>query len=127
MYGERDAPSFRLETAMSRLPKRTLIRLSVFVWIGTVLTACASGDTNTPTGPVQLLDISLQPARIPPRAEGALMLSAATGCYVEYVGKGASELVFQFRVAPTRRVGSLEECMTSLRGQPGVTGVQPAR
>lgn len=112
---------------MSRPSARTLVRLSVLVWIGAVLTACASGDTNTPTGPLELVDITLQPARIPPRAEGALMLSAATGCYVEYVGKGARDLVFQFRVAPTRRVGSIEECMTSLRGQPGVTGVQPAR
>lgn len=112
---------------MSRLSTRTLVLASLSVGVGAVLAACASGDTNTPTGPLQLLDITLQPARVPPRAEGALMLSAATGCYVEYVGKGPRELVFQFRVAPTRRVGSIEECVTSLRGQPGVTGVQPAR
>jgi hypothetical protein len=91
------------------------------------LSACASGDTNTPTGPVQLLDITLQPARVPPRPEGAMLLSAATGCYVEYVGKGAVEPVYQFKVAPTKRTPSLDQCIASLRGQPGVTGVEIGR
>jgi hypothetical protein len=102
-------------------------RASTLALVCVALTACASGDTNTPTGATQLLDITLQPARIPPRPDGALMLSAATGCYVEYVGKGAVEPVYRFKVAPTKRTPSLEQCIASLRIQPGVTGVEAVR
>jgi hypothetical protein len=89
------------------------------------LAACASGDTNRPVGPTQLVNVTLQPARIPPHAQGALLLSAATGCYVEFVGKGPSELVYQFRLGPTQRVPDLPQCLASLRTQPGVTAAEP--
>ena len=56
-----------------------------------------------------------------------MVLSEVTGCFVEFVGRGAAEPVFQFRVAPTARVPSVEQCLTSLRSQPGVTGVQLAK
>lgn len=92
-----------------------------------LLSACASGDTNRPTGPVQLVNVTLQPARVPPHAQGALLLSAATGCYVEFVGRGPAEPVYQFRLAPTQRVPDLQQCLSSLRTQPGVTGVEPVR
>jgi hypothetical protein len=92
--------------------------------IAAILAGCVAADTNQPTGPMQLVDITLQPARVPPHPNGALMLSAATGCYVEFVGKGAAEPVYRFRIAPTQRVGSLDRCLTSLRAQPGVTAVE---
>lgn len=92
-----------------------------------VLAGCAAADTNHPTGPVQLVNLTLQPARVPPHANGALLLSAATGCYVEFVGKGPAEPVYQFRIGATQRVGSLESCLASLRSQPGVTAVEAAK
>ena len=92
-----------------------------------VLSGCAAADTNHPTGPVQLVNVTLQPARVPPHPNGALLLSAATGCYVEFVGKGPAEPVYQFRVGPTQRVGSLERCLESLRTQPGVTAAEVAK
>lgn len=91
------------------------------------LAACATGDTNTPTGPTPLVNVTLQPARISPNPQGALLLSAATGCYVEYVGRGPAETVYQFRLGPTQRVPELQQCLASLRSQPGVTGVEPVR
>jgi hypothetical protein len=87
------------------------------------LAACATGDTNHPVGPTQLVNVTLQPARVPPHAQGALLLSTATGCYVEYVGRGPQEPVYQFRLAPTERTPTLQQCLASLRSQPGVTGV----
>lgn len=103
--------------------KRTSLPL-IAVAAGAIA-ACAIGDTNTAIGPTQLVNVSLQPARLPPHAQSALLLSAATGCYVEFVGKGPAEPVYQFRLGPTQRVPSLEKCLASLRGQPGVTGVEP--
>ena len=88
-----------------------------------VLAGCAAGDTNHPIGPVQVLDITLQPARIPPYEQGALLLSAATGCYVEFVGKTSTRDVYQFRVGATQRVPDMDKCLESLRIQPGVTAV----
>jgi hypothetical protein len=86
-----------------------------------VLVACASGSTNRPAGPSQLVDVTLQPARISPNPSGAFRLSEVTGCYVEFVGRGPAEPTFQFRIAPTQRMPSLEQCIESLRTQPGVT------
>jgi hypothetical protein len=100
---------------------RTLIALA-----GAVLGACATGDTNRPIGPTQLVDVTLQPARVPPHEQGALLLSAVTGCYVEFVGKGAGEHVYRFRIGPTERTPTFERCLASLRTQPGVTGVAAA-
>ena len=103
---------------------RILILLTVSAV--SMLAACASSDTNHPIGPTQLVNLTLQPARIPPHENGALLLSAATGCYVEYVGKGPAASVYQFRIGPTQRTPSLQQCLTSLGIQPGVTGVAAA-
>ena len=46
--------------------------------------------------------------------------------YVEFVGKGAGEHVYRFRIGPTERTPTLERCLASLRTQPGVTGVAAA-
>lgn len=104
-------------------PARTLILAAAAV----ALTACASGSTNQPAGPSQLVNITLQPARISPNPQGAFALSEVTGCYVEFVGRGPAEPTFQFRVAPTQRMPSIEQCLESLRTQPGVTAVQVAK
>jgi hypothetical protein len=92
-----------------------------------MLAACATAYTNRPTGPTQLVNVTLQPARVPPHPQGALMLSVATGCYVEYVGRGPQEPVYQFRLGPTERIPSLQQCLESLRSQPGVTAVEPVQ
>ncbi len=101
--------------------------LPLLLAIAIALTACAGRDTNHPTGATQLVDISLQPARVPPNQQGALMLSTVTGCYMEYVGRGARETVYQFLMAPTQRVPSFDQCLASLRTQPGVTAADIAR
>jgi len=100
------------------------------VFVSAALCVSAAADaagTDKPAGPPQLLNITLQPVRVSPNPQGALLLSEATGCYVEYVGKGPAEPVFQFRVAPTERVPAMERCLASLRSQPGVTAVAPAK
>ncbi|MBS1133687.1 MAG: hypothetical protein H6R02_828 [Burkholderiaceae bacterium] len=102
-------------------------RTMIFLAAALALTACASGGTTRPTGAAELVNVTLQPARISPNPQGAMVLSEVTGCFVEFVGRGAAEPVFQFRVAPTARVPSVEQCLTSLRSQPGVTGVQLAK
>jgi hypothetical protein len=104
-------------------PIRTLILLAAAL----ALSACAAGGTTRPTGAAELVNVTLQPARISPNPQGAMALSEVTGCFVEFVGRGSAESVFQFRVAPTARVPSVEQCLTSLRSQPGVTGVQLAK
>lgn len=101
-------------------PGRTLTLLAAAL----ALSACASGGTTRPTGAAELVNVTLQPARISPNPQGAMVLSEVTGCFVEFVGRGSAESVFQFRVAPTARMPSVEQCLTSLRSQPGVTGVQ---
>lgn len=100
--------------------------LFVSVSLCAVAAADAAG-TDKPASPPQLFNLTLQPVRVPPNPQGALLLGEATGCYIEYVGKGPAEPVFQFRVAPTQRVPTLEKCLASLRTQPGVTGVAPAK
>ena len=86
-----------------------------------------AADTDKPVGATQLVNLTLQPARVSPNPQGALLLSEATGCYIEYVGKGPAEPVFQFRVGATQKVTSVDKCLASLRTQPGVTGVQVVR
>ena len=97
-------------------------RIALLTMIAAALAACAS-DTNRPTGPIEPVLITLQPARITPHERGALLLSTFTGCYVEFVGKGPADPVYEFRIAPTQRVPSIDECLTSLRSQPGVIAV----
>jgi hypothetical protein len=93
------------------------------------LAACAATNqnTDTPTGPGQLVNLTLQPARVSPNPQGALLLGSWTGCRIDYVDRAAGENVWQFRVSPTARVPKVEQCLESLRGQPGVTGVQPVK
>jgi hypothetical protein len=86
------------------------------------LAACATG-ASVPTGPGQLVNITLQPVRVPPNPQGAMALSVATGCTIEFVGRGPVEPVFQFQVRPSERVPKFEQCLESLKVQPGVEGV----
>jgi hypothetical protein len=90
------------------------------------LAACASSDrnTDTATGPGQLVNLTIQPVRIPPNPQGALLLGTWTGCRIDFVGRGPSEPIFQFRVQPTSRVPTVEQCLESLKTQPGVEAVQ---
>jgi hypothetical protein len=101
---------------------RTRTLLAAAAVVG--LSACASGGTTKATGAAELLNVTLQPARVSPNPQGAMLLSEVTGCLVEYVGKGPAEPVFQFSIAPTARVPSVDQCVASLRGQPGVTAVE---
>jgi hypothetical protein len=112
------------------LPLRLIVQAVRVVFVSAALCVISAADaagTDKPAGPTQLLNITLQPVRVSPNPQGALLLSEATGCYVEYVGKGPAEPVFQFRVAPTERVPTMEKCLASLRSQPGVTAVAPAK
>jgi len=111
----------------ARLPAMKTPKILLAAATVAALSACATGGTDKPAGPTQLLNITLQPARVSPNPQGALLLSEVTGCYVEYVGKGPTEPVFQFRVGPTQRVPSMEQCLSALRAQPGVTAVAPAK
>ena len=90
------------------------------------LAACASSDrnTDTPTGPGQLVNLKLQPVRVSPNPQGALALGTVTGCRVDYVGTTPAADTWQFRVSPTSRVPTVEQCLASLKTQPGVEGVQ---
>jgi len=96
----------------------------LFAALAATFAACATGGTDKPVGATQLVNLTLQPARVSPNPQGAMLLSEVTGCYVEYVGKGPAEPVFQFKVGATQRVPSIDQCLASLRAQPGVTGVQ---
>jgi hypothetical protein len=102
---------------------RTTWRASAMAVVAGMLAACAGQDTNHPAAPARLVVVNLQPARIPPNAQGALLLSVATGCYVEFVGKDPAEHAYRFRLAPTQRVPALPQCISSLRAQPGVIAV----
>lgn len=91
------------------------------------MTGPVAAGTDKPTGPAQLIEVRLQPVRISPNAQGALLLSEATGCFVEFVGHGSAEGVYQFRLAPTAKVSSIDKCLASLRQQPGITAASVAR
>ena len=90
------------------------------------LAACASSDrnTDTPTGPGQLVNLTLQPVRVSPNPQGALLLGSVTGCRIDYVGTTPAANTWQFRVSPTSRMPTVEQCLASLKTQPGVEGVQ---
>lgn len=104
-----------------------MTRSLALIAVALALAACAAGSTNQPTGPTQVVNVGLQPARITPNAQGAMALSVVTGCFVEFVGRGAGDLVWQFRVGPTARMPTLDACLSSLGTQPGVTSVDVAR
>jgi hypothetical protein len=94
--------------------------------LAAALAACASDNrnTDTPTGPGQLVNLTIQPVRVPPNPQGALALGAVTGCRVDFVGTSPMANTWQFRVFPTSRVPSVQQCLDSLKTQPGVEGVQ---
>ena len=93
------------------------------------LAACASSDrnTDTPTGPGQLVNLKIQPVRIPPNPQGALALGTVTGCRIDYVGTTAAADTWQFRVSPTSRMPTVDQCLASLKTQPGVLAVEPVK
>jgi hypothetical protein len=104
-----------------------MMKRSLFV-LAVALAGCAGGGSTTqPTGPTEVLNVGLQPARLTPDPQGAMALSAVTGCFVQFVGRGSADLVWQFRVGPTARVPTMDACLASLRTQPGVTSVEIAR
>ena len=97
--------------------------------IGVLATMAALGcstGASVPVGAAQLFDVQLQPVRVSPDAQGAYALSIVTGCDIQYVGQAPGVETWRFRVQPTQRVGSLEQCVASLKTQPGVLGVNAA-
>ena len=119
--------AFNLRLLYAKLVSMKIPHFLLFVAAAaTVITTWAAG-TDKPVGATQLVNLTLQPVRVSPNPQGAMMLSEATGCYVEYVGKGPAEPVFQFRVGATQKVASVDKCLASLRTQPGVTAVQVVR
>ena len=101
------------------------MKLLIGVLATTAALGCSTG-ASVPTGTGQLFDVQLQPVRVPPSAEGAFALSTFTGCNIQYVGQAPGVETWRFRVQPTERVGSLEQCISSLKTQPGVLGVNAA-
>jgi hypothetical protein len=101
-------------------------RTFALIAVAASLAACASDNrnTDTPTGPGQLVNLQLQPVRVPPNPQGALALGAVTGCRVDFVGTTPAANTWQFRVSPTSRVPTVAQCLDSLKVQPGVEGVQ---
>jgi hypothetical protein len=95
-----------------------------------LLAGCASSsdrNTDTPTGPGQLVNLKIQPVRIPPNPQGALALGTVTGCRIDFVGTTPAADTWQFRVSPTARVPLVDQCLASLKTQPGVLGVEVAK
>jgi hypothetical protein len=101
------------------------MKLLIGVLATTAALGCSTG-ASVPTGTSQLFDVQLQPVRVPPSAQGALALSTVTGCNIQYVGTAPGLETWRFSVQPTERVGSLEQCVSSLKTQPGVLGVSAA-
>jgi hypothetical protein len=106
---------------------KTLTSLLLVSAVG--LSACASQDrnTDTPTGPGQLVSLKIQPVRIPPNPQGALALGTVTGCRIDYVGTTPAADTWQFRVSPTSRMPTVAQCLESLKTQPGVLGVEAVK
>jgi len=103
------------------------LRIACFAAAALAAGVVYAAGTDKPTGPLQLVNVGLQPVRVSPNPQGALLLSEVTGCYVEFVGRGKGEAVYQFRIAPTAKVSTLDKCLASLRSQPGITAVDPVR
>ena len=101
------------------------MKLLIWMLATTAMLGCATGS-SVPVGTSQLFDLQLQPVRVPPSAQGAYALSIVTGCDIQYVGEAPGSETWRFRVQPTQRVGSLEQCVSSLKTQPGVLGANAA-
>lgn len=104
-------------------------RTLALIAVAAALAACASDNrnTDTPTGPGQLVNLTIQPVRVPPNPQGALALGAVTGCRIDFVGQAPAANTWQFRVFPTSRVPTVQQCLDSLKTQPGVEAVQVAK
>jgi len=50
-----------------------------------------------------------------------------TGCRIDFVGTTPAADTWQFRVSPTSRMPTVDQCLASLKTQPGVLGVEPAK
>jgi|SRR5215203_5661256 len=101
------------------------IALLAVIGVTSVTGGCSTG-ASVPVGTSQLFDVQLQPVRVPPSAQGAYALSIVTGCDIQYVSQAPGLETWRFRVQPTQRVGTVEECVASLKTQPGVLGVSAA-
>ena len=101
------------------------MKLLIGILVTTATFGCSTG-ASVPIGTSQLFDIQLQPVRVPPSPQGAMALSIVTGCDIQYVGEAPGSETWRFSVQPTQRVGSLEQCISSLKTQPGVLGVGAA-
>jgi hypothetical protein len=114
---------------LARLPRMKPARTLALIAVAAALSACASDNrnTDTPTGPGQLVNLTLQPVRVPPNPQGALALGAVTGCRIDFVGQAPAANTWQFRVSPTSRVPTVQQCLDSLKTQPGVEAVQVAK
>jgi hypothetical protein len=84
-----------------------------------------AADARIPAA--QNYDVKIQPARIPPNAQGAFGLSTATGCDIIYVARSPAADTVVYAVRPTSRVPDAAECAASLARQPGVEAVAAAR
>jgi hypothetical protein len=101
------------------------MKLLLGILATTATFGCATGS-SVPVGTSQLFDLQLQPVRVPPSDQGAMALSIVTGCDIQYVARAPGSETWRFRVQPTQRVMSLEQCVASLKTQPGVIGVNAA-
>jgi len=96
--------------------------------IAAALAGCAKDQPPmaAPAGS-KTVDVQIQPARIPPNEQGAFALSTYTGCNIVFLGKAAGTDTFSYGVATTQRMQTLDQCLASLRQQPGVLAVSAPR
>ena len=115
---------------MNQANSYTLCGAAVAASIVTVMmvAGCAteSAPVAAPAGSTTVL-VQIQPARIPPNPQGAFALSTVTGCNVTFLGQAAGTDTFRYAVAPTSRMPDVQQCIASLRTQPGVLAVSAAQ
>ena len=96
--------------------------------LAALLAGCATDQPPmaAPAGS-KTVDVQIQPARIPPNEQGAFALSTFTGCNIVFLGKAAGTDTFSYGVATTSRMATIDQCLASLRQQPGVLAVSAPR
>ena len=96
--------------------------------VAAALAGCATDQPPmaAPAGS-KTVDVQIQPARIPPNEQGAFALSTYTGCNIVFLGKAAGTDTFSYGVATTSRMATIDQCLASLRQQPGVLAVSAPR
>lgn len=109
-------------------PVRARTTLLATLLVSAALAGCATDQPPmaAPAGS-KTVDVQIQPARIPPNEQGAFALSTTTGCNVVFLGKAAGTDTFSYAVATTSRVSDFNQCLSSLRQQPGVLAVSAPR